>query len=371
MAKKPFKNIATAVAVFLGVFLLLGPKAQAAQIEVTGIITSTGIVTSTDFIPGQGGFGAWSLQERSPIGTSLGSLGSGAGNPCSTEYTNNAIGVDMDTFASGDGDYYLYAPACGSLTNDYYVHFVRSGGVWSGPLADTPTYIVRPYTPSNGALAASTSVSFSFDYFFNSAESFGFLDTVAIELIDTNVSSAPTKYGIQSISATGFSTYNHTMDLIAGHFYLWRPTIYSSATSTAPVIGDLYSLDVVTRAGSSTPFLSATVGTSTLPDALNLLSFLNVPNLLQTKIPFAYIFQIYDGITIGISSSTAATLPSGTFTWKGPTGATTTTDFFSTTTIGYYFSPSLISAWRAFELAILYITFGYALYLRAKHKDLI
>jgi len=147
--------------------------------------------------------------------------------------------------------------------------------------------------------------------------------------------------------------------------------MYSITDEGTPIYGDYYSLDVVTRAGSSTPFLSATVGTSTLPDALNLLSFLNVPNLLQTKIPFAYIFQIYDGITTGISSSTAATIPSGNFIWTGINGATTTIDFFSTTTIGYYFSPTLINKWRALELTILYIIFGYALYLRAKHKDLI
>jgi len=277
----------------------------------------------------------------------------------------------MDAFASGDGDYYLVAPACGTITDDYYIHFTRSGGAWAGPLADTPTYIIAPYTPANGSLAASTSVSFSYDYFFNSAESFGLLDSVAIDIVDTSAGPNPVRLGTQTISATGFSTFNHTATLIQGHFYLWWPVIFSSTGASAPVKGNIYSLDVVTPSGSSTPFLGATVGTSTLPDTMNLLSFLNVPNLLQTKIPFAYIFQIADGIKVGMSSSTAATIPTGTFTYRGVTGATTTIDMFSTTTIGYYLNPTLIGLWRNFELAILYVTFGYALYRRAKHKDLI
>jgi len=232
---------------------------------------------------------------------------------------------------------------------------------------------LAPYTPENGVTTASTSVSFSADYYFDCTSSFGLLDRVAFEIVDaTTGESGPTRFGSTQIATCGTATLNANRTLTTGHFYLWRPVIFSSSGTTTPIEGQYYSINgVVTPSASSTPFLGATVGTSTLPNTTNLLSFLNVPTLLQTKIPFAYIFQIADGIKVGMSSSTAATIPSGTFTWKGVTGATTTIDMFSTTTIGYYLSPTLIGLWREFELAILYITFGYALYRRAKHKDLI
>jgi len=237
---------------------------------------------------------------------------------------------------------------------------------------DLSTRILQPYTPENGNLSTSTTVVFSFEYFFNDSTSFGLFDTVAIEITDlTSGNATPTTIGNKTINSSGITTYTTNAILNAGHLYLWRPTIFSSTGASTQLYGDYSSLDIVFRSASSTPYTSATIGTSTLPNATNFLSFLNVPNLLVTKIPFAYFFQIADGIRQGISTTTNTQIPSGTITISGLRGASTTVDMFSTTTIGYYLTPTMVSLWRAFLLVILYIEFGYALYLRASHKGLI
>jgi len=151
--------------------------------------------------------------------------------------------------------------------------------------------------------------------------------------------------------------------------------------ATDPVNGDWYYwlMNTVTglqaftsEASTSVPF-DANFGnaTSSLTANFNFLQFLNVPTLLQTKVPFAYIFQIAEGIREGASSTNSTAIPSGRFLWAGIGGATSSIDMFSTTTIGYYLSPTLINLWRGFLLVVLYVEFGYALYIRAKSKNLL
>ena len=118
-------------------------------------------------------------------------------------------------------------------------------------------------------------------------------------------------------------------------------------------------------------FYNATAGTTTLLSTTNLLSFLNVPQLLQTRIPFNYIFQIASGIKDGIQSSTTNTIPTGNFTWKNTVGGTSTIDMFSPTTIEIYLNPTIITLWRSFLLVILTIDFGYAIYYIIKKHNII
>jgi len=404
--RKILLQIGLAIPILLGVFLLSNNKAQAEILyqqpvggDTRSVVGSPGNTTSltvsTAFTPSTNVTSNTDIQifvqeiviagNFSPCGgVDISDDPSATSSSAQIQWDledgtyNGLLGIP-DTFTTlfAETPYYVkirYGNCTGTNTIDTNFNGNFQGYVITGsttPPSQFFSFWIPPYTPATGSLAASTSVAFEANYSFDCTASYGLLDTVAFEITDTGTNNGPTRFGETPISSCGESTLQATTTLIQGHFYLWRPVLFSSEETSSPIFGDLYSLDVVSRAGSSTPFLSGTVGTSTLPDSTNLLSFLNVPQLLATKIPFAYIFQIADGIKTGISSSTAATIPSGTFTWKGPTGATTTTDFFSTTTIGYYFSPSLISAWRAFELAILYITFGYALYMRAKHKDII
>jgi len=237
--------------------------------------------------------------------------------------------------------------------------------------ADTSTRIIPPYTPSTGSTAASTTVGFSFDYYFNCTTSFGVYDSATVAIRDLTTGSEVVDIFPQSVNICGQGSYVGTTTLTAGHLYLWNPKLYSSATSSATVLGEFYSLEVLYASASSTPFTGATVGTSTLLSTTNLLSFLNVPQLLQTKVPFGYFFQIRDAILEGAGASSTTAIPSGLISYKIGQNATTTIDMFSTSTIAYYVTPGIASTFRGLMVIFLYIEFAYFMYHRARSKHLI
>jgi len=229
---------------------------------------------------------------------------------------------------------------------------------------------IKPYIPANQTATSSNVIKFSAQYYFN-CEDFGLYDSVSFEIKDLSNANFTAIVGNSLISACGYAEDTQTVSLNSGDTYLWRPVMYSSATSTIAIYGDYYTLYASSTLplDYNTAFVGGTVGTSTLPVTTNLLSFLNVPVLLETKFPFAYVFQIANGIKAGIAASSSNAIPSGDFVWRNVQGGTTTIDMFSQATIEYYLSPTLISLWRSFLVVLLYVGVGYALYHRAR-KDL-
>lgn len=294
-------------------------------------------------------------------------------SPVAVSATSSMVLISIQ-FGSGSGDNSI-------RTSDF------SGLTWSGnkepyiliygqDIQSTDTHILYPYaSPTANEITASTTVNFHWQYYFNCNQSFGILDTAAIDITDVTVGSSTIRFGNQSIGICGTGTFDISQSLEFGHQYLWRPVLYSSTGSSTQIIGSYQNFFVATSSFDGIEFNPATPmpnfnASSTLSNS-NILSFLNVPTLLSTKVPFAYIFQIASGIQTGTGSSTAAAIPVGTFTWHNVQGGTTTFDFFSTSTIAVYFTPTLIGYWRAFELVCLTVGFGYALYERAKSKHLI
>jgi len=115
---------------------------------------------------------------------------------------------------------------------------------------------------------------------------------------------------------------------------------------------------------------STTTGSDT-----NFLGFLNVPNLLATKWPFAYIFQISQVLISEIASSTPTAIPSSSFNVHlGIAGHASTTlqvDMFSTSTIAYFLTPTTTSTLRALMVAVTYFSTLWFLFHEAKHKKLL
>lgn len=284
--------------------------------------------------------------------------------PCATY---NSYNLEAVPAAQVDGDYWF------NVSNLKTVALIRSGGLWSiGAGQSLNTGWLTPQTPTTGTTTSSTTVSFNAPYFFNSSQSYGIYDTVAFDITDVTLGSNTIRFGAEAISASGNNTLSENRILIAGHLYLWRPVMYSSQGTSSPITGTLFSLNALYPSASSTPFIGATVGTSTLPDSTNLLSFLNVPVLLQTKVPFGYFFQAKDAIVAGVNGSTTATIPSGTFTINGRFGfATTSVDMFSTTTIAYFLTPTQVALLRGIMVAVLYFEFIYLLYMRGKSLHII
>jgi len=238
---------------------------------------------------------------------------------------------------------------------------------------ENSTRFLDPYTPANGAYASTTLTTFSVDYYFNCTTHFGIYDLIGIEIKDLSDPSLIPSTAPKVINACGQSNYIQHISLVNTHQYLWRPLFYSSTGTSSPLYGYWYSF-LATSTPNFTPFTQftgATVGTSTLLDTTNLLSFLNVPALLQTKVPFGYFFEAKDAIIAGINSTSTATIPLGTITFKIPGRATSTIDMFSTTTISYFLTPDKITLLRGIMLAVLYFELAYVLYKRGSSAKLI
>lgn len=252
-----------------------------------------------------------------------------------------------------------------------YVVIYDSGG--TNP-ATTTTGFISPYVPADLTTSTSTTVVFSVPYFFNDTTSFGIYDSVSLRITDlgdgTYVDTIP-----DTISASGPNTYSTSLVLKYSHQYLWQPRMYLASNPSQQIAGNistLYAVAISTTTETLNPaLLSGTVGTSTLPSAANFLSFLNVPQLLQTKVPFAYIFQVKDGLTQGIQSTSTTAIPAGNLSYKLPGQATTSIPFFSTSTVGYFLNQNEVSLLRGLMVAFLYVDFGYLLYRMAKSKKLL
>jgi len=122
---------------------------------------------------------------------------------------------------------------------------------------------------------------------------------------------------------------------------------------------------------SSSVYIGATVGTSTLLSTTNFLSFLNVPFLLQTKVPFGYFFEARSAIIDALATTSAQQVPIGTISFKlGRDLATTTVTLFSTSTLAYFLPTSAQNTLRGIMVIVLYAEFLYAIYHRARNVKL-
>ena len=304
----------------------------------------------------------------------------GCGNPmtcsASTFYTN-LYGTTTDQIALVSFNSSPDEVGHSTTTSQY-----QGSGVWTPFFVNTSTHF------NSISFATSTALVTVTGYWnYNTTSSLN----NSLQITQSDNFSTQTLYSISATSSGPFSfstNYIDSSQIIgsASTTYTLNPQItftgILSKLGTNPFNGTGEILDTISTTTTSTstttiygeinqnPFTNATYGTSTIPNATDLLSFLNVPTLLQTKIPFAYFFQIASGIKDGITSSSTTAIPTGNFIWKGING-TSTIDMFSTTTIGYYLSPTIINAWRTLLLVVLIIEFGYNVYNRAKHHSLI
>jgi len=261
------------------------------------------------------------------------------------------IGTDI-YFTENSGIYYMAIQKTGTNSFNFYTNppvppVVKNG--W-----------IDPYTPATGSYSSSTPVTFSANYFYDCITPY---DLVNFEFKDLTIGEQSFNTPPNTINACGQSNLMSSVNLVTTHQYLWRPVMYSTTASSTTIYGNYYSfLATSTPNWTQLPqFVNGTVGTSTLLDTTNFLSFINIPNLLTTKIPFGYIFEVKDVIFNAISTTTASSIPTGTISIPWPTGthgATTSmsVDLFSTSTITYFLGPTNLSYIRGMMVAIIYIS---------------
>jgi len=366
MQNKPLKFAITSILSVLGGVFLLSSHAEAASISISQASSTANIVFTLTGYAGQDYAFAYD-------GTCEGSNTIG-GSPASVSFLNyNPYNANSGNFTL---DLSVGTSTCTTSPNAEAI--VQGGVLVGGSTGGLPIIInnssrfIDPYYPPNGSFSSTTPTIFQATYNFN-CNDFGNYDLVSFEIKDVSDPSFLPVTFPQSINICGQNTYQNSVALRLSDQYLWRPVMYSSTGSSTPIYGNYYSFLATSTPNYTpfSPFVGATFGTSTLGSSTNLLGFLNVPQLLQTKVPFAYFFQIASGLITGLQSSSTNAIPAGTFTWHNTQNGTTTFDMFSVQTVEYYLNPTLIALWRAFLLIVLYVEFGYALYTRAKALHII
>jgi len=219
--------------------------------------------------------------------------------------------------------------------------------------------VISQITPTNGSTAPSTEVQFVFSWYNTGLEGYSVAQT---EIND--ISSGFQYTPIQSnaaLSGTGQTTQIYT--LTANHLHTWRGCLLNPTTFQKTCSG-YYSLNVVGPSASSSfpvlPEINETNATSSAQGGI--FAFLNVPQLLQSKYPFSWFFDIADLYQqlqasstedvaavaleyslLDISSTTKNALPSS---WE----------VFSTSTITQFIPESVLNAWRLLMTAVIWMS---------------
>lgn len=263
------------------------------------------------------------------------------------------------------------------------------------PFADTSTRIVS-FEPDqweviNPELSGEETDAISFDvtWFFNSID-YEDVDSVILEFynLDRQISYTPIVF---PIIASGFTTEPGFIELSTGRyaviisFYNEETDIKLGTKAYNFTHGSNYGVggeflgrpttleEAITafeqQLASNPNVRFATSGTATTTDSF-FGDFLNVPELLKSKVPFAYFYQMKTILEQAVTSTSSTALVTGTYNFVFPTGPSSTTsipiDFFSTTTITHFIPPTMQTIMRGLMVAITYIGFGMYLYRRSQ-----
>jgi hypothetical protein len=187
--------------------------------------------------------------------------------------------------------------------------------------------------------------------------------------------------GGQAVDEVPVDVVNGFMYTINGQFATTpvQTTGLPYATSTSSYINTITTTGLPSNISFFNEYATASVASSSLVSTTNFLSFINVPQLLATRIPFAYIFQIYEDIAGDLTSSTTAdqSFPNSTFSMQFPTsfnanGLESSTsisiNYFSTSTFTEIMSQSTLSVVRELLGAIVWVELGFFLWRDARSK---
>lgn len=238
------------------------------------------------------------------------------------------------------------------------------GAIQQSSQIATTSRIIEQITPGNGVTTSSAVVTFQWSWFNSGYELY---DTAQAEISDIT---AGFQYTPQQSNAalSGYGTTTQIYTLTANHLHLWRACLYNPASGNK-TCSPYRSLNVVgASASSSVPvFSDVTDTTASSTIAGSIWGFLNVGSLLQTKLPFAYFYQISDLFNELQSTSTSSFEPV-LFDYESLSLSTTTKnslpaqwEAFSTTTIGQYIPSNVLASWRLLMQSVLW--FGFASYV--------
>lgn len=261
----------------------------------------------------------------------------------------------------------FYDVACGSSActfpsnttwNDvremYIILWGDSSQVNTGLSTITPVY------PQNNDTTAGTVVEFEWNYFVDNADTD--LTITGLEVIDyvTLQTVATPEAGV----APGSGTARFNVELTSNHQHFYKVYLRNEEDSRR-ITGGQYWFDVV---GTSTPleqfsYIDPITGNPVVGTSTGLWDFVNVPVLLKTRAPTAYIYQIADVIQ-QIQNIEATTTPTLTMSFVSASSSITAlknVEIFSYDIVTDLIPSNMITILRALMVATLYIGLAFGI----------
>lgn len=231
---------------------------------------------------------------------------------------------------------------CSSLTSPYFQLL--------GEETNTTTRIIRNNSPTSNGTVTSDTVTFDYNYYYNSTTGGYTYTGVKVKNILTNFQYTPTEL---AIIASGETNALIDMALPADSCFSWTPYLRGASTTIEGV-----SWLFETNDGCD-DFQSVVGDNSTT----SFFAFLNVPNTLRNKSPVGYIYIMAD-ILNNFSSITASSSVDLSLNLASSSAGyfTGSLDLFSADTIGTYLNTNMTNLLRNFMVVITYITTGMTLF---------
>lgn len=202
------------------------------------------------------------------------------------------------------------------------------------------------YTPLANYQTASTSVLFSYDVFVASS-SFTFA-CAEISSITNQQNLAPL---CRPILSSGVTSFNATTTLVTGNSYSWRPYLLDSVNGIRFNSDWIIPFGIVSTSGTTTPYFVPSLASSTNPTFLD---FVNIPSLLQRKLPFSLFYDV-NNILQGIDQIPASSAPTAIFDFIAPSASTTFPALYSSLTDVELFSTSTVTELVPEEVSSLFL----------------
>jgi len=306
-------------------------------------------------------------------------------------------GTNLDgTIANTDGNYWVNisfgqcagSNPCPSTGDNLFVSFQRIDGNWytnnspatTTSLTSSISFFTSPnwHSPSSNA-TTTLSATFTFPYFILGDELPHYQEACLIysKFRSDNASStlnAPSSV-CDVISSSGNKTFSHVVTLEDNSLYSYYGIILGTSTQpfNTKTITSILQTGVVTGSGIVPAGWVENLNENATSSS-GFLSFLNVPALLETKAPFAYVPQFISQLQ-QLDNNPSYAFPSSAFQWKFASGTsvsqTYTIDLFSTTTITRFLSPTYVAILRGFMVVVTYFSTIWFLYHDAKKRHIV
>jgi len=252
----------------------------------------------------------------------------------------------------------------GASTTKPFLYIDDTGGNWEIGFSNTQIFETT-LSPALNSITGGTTVIFTYDYYYGDT---GDVDVAGYEVNDvTNGFQYQTDE--HNIIASGQSTFTATSTLTTNHLHLWRAYLKNSSTGEKKYTSSWTSFCVVGSCLGAGDYIDPATGLPINASSTSFWDFLNVPQLLKTKVPTGYIYQYGTLLTtlsdIPATSTPIFNLPAEFASTSLPQLANI--EFFSIDTIKELMPDWFISTMRGLLTAILWISFMFGILHKSEH----